>query len=123
MGKFYKMTERKTKNPERVLNEIAVMASNAKSYRGAGVMITAMLLDYGLLERKPNNIGYNITRIMDEKGMTQTELAELTGMSRSSIADYASDKCSPLAENLGKIAVALEVPVDDLVFGSDRKMG
>ena len=47
--------------------------------------------------------------------MTQQELAELSGVSRISIARYETGKVSPNIRALKRIASALKVKIEDLV--------
>lgn len=59
----------------------------------------------------------NLERIRVRKGMTQTELAEITGISRQTINGLENnpDKSCSSATML-KIAQALEVTIDELFF-------
>lgn len=62
----------------------------------------------------------NLAKIRKAKGLTQTELATLSGVPRVSIARYETGKVSPNVRILERLANALQVPMDDLV---DRKAG
>ena len=62
----------------------------------------------------------NLAKIRKSKGLTQTELATLSGVPRVSIARYETGKVSPNVRVLERLAKALNVPIDDLV---DRKAG
>ncbi|MCM1167839.1 MAG: helix-turn-helix domain-containing protein [Lachnospiraceae bacterium] len=65
-------------------------------------------------------IGEKIKYLRKQKGVTQTELAELTGIHQVSIAKYEKDKMIPQPEQLEKITEALNVSrmifVDDGSF-------
>ncbi|MCM1167770.1 MAG: helix-turn-helix domain-containing protein [Lachnospiraceae bacterium] len=65
-------------------------------------------------------IGEKIKYLRKQKGVTQTELAELTGIHQVSIAKYEKDKMIPQPEQLEKITAALNVSrmifVDDGSF-------
>ncbi|MCM1276643.1 MAG: helix-turn-helix domain-containing protein [Lachnospiraceae bacterium] len=54
-------------------------------------------------------IGEKIKYLRKQKGVTQTELAELTGIHQVSIAKYEKDKMIPQPEQLEKITEALNV--------------
>ena len=51
-----------------------------------------------------------------EKGMTQQQLAELTGLARQSIISIEKGRFLPTIENALRIAAALEMPVQDLFW-------
>ena len=59
-----------------------------------------------------------LAEIRKERGYSQAELSEKSGVSRVSIARYETGKVSPNARALKKLAGALRVKIDDLV---DRK--
>lgn len=64
-------------------------------------------------------IGENIKRYRLEKGLTQKELAEKSGITRESIGNYERGDRTPPADILNKIAVALDVITDDLITGGN----
>lgn len=57
----------------------------------------------------------NITEILKEKEVSQQELAELTGISKSAISRYINAQRVPSSENLFKIASALDVMPDEIL--------
>ena len=57
--------------------------------------------------------GDRLRRLRRERGLTQEELAQATGVSRSAVAQWESGR-SGLANKLRRIAAALDVPVRDL---------
>ena len=57
----------------------------------------------------------NIRHYRKIERLSQTELGEMVGMSRFSIAAYENGEQSPTLETLGKIANALAVPIADLI--------
>jgi len=66
-------------------------------------------------------IGDYIREFRKEKGWTQGELAQRSGMSKISIGNYErGDRC-PTLDILQKIADALEVPVNSFVDGSEYR--
>ena len=51
-----------------------------------------------------------------EKGVTQQQLADLTGLARQSIISIEKGRFLPTIENALRIAAALDVPVQDLFW-------
>ena len=61
----------------------------------------------------------NILRILDEKGMTKSELAEKAGVSISFFTDLTNDKANPSLRIIEAVAEALETPLPMLLDSSD----
>ena len=61
------------------------------------------------------DIGQRIAELRRERGLKQDELAELSTLSRISIARYEAGKIEPGARALGRIAEALGVSTDALL--------
>lgn len=66
------------------------------------------------------DIGQRISAQRMAKGITQEELAELSALSRISIARYETGRIEPSAQALNKIADALETTTDELLGRGDR---
>ena len=62
-------------------------------------------------------IGRNIQIVRKEKGMTQRELYEATGISTSQLSSYENGKQMIGLVSLAKIAKALDTSIDRLYFG------
>jgi len=64
------------------------------------------------------HIGDNMRRLREQRGMTLTELAESTEISRSQLTkiEKGSQK-NPGIETLVALATALGTPIEELVFG------
>ena len=62
-------------------------------------------------------IGDNIRDVRRSRGMTQAELAEASGLSRSYLADAEQGRYSPSVKTLQVIASALGVPTSALIDG------
>lgn len=62
-------------------------------------------------------IGDNIRDVRRSRGMTQAELAEASGLSRSYLADAEQGRYSPNVKTLQVIASALGVPTSALIDG------
>lgn len=50
-----------------------------------------------------------------EKGITQEQLAKISGLSRSSIINFETGRRDPRVKDLKKIAQALNVPIKQLL--------
>lgn len=61
----------------------------------------------------------NILRILDEKDMTKSVLAEKAGVSISFFTDLTNDKANPSLRIVEAIAEALETPLPMLLDSSD----
>lgn len=62
------------------------------------------------------NVGKNIKRIRKNKGLTQEQVAKLSNVSKNAIYNYENDKRCPDINVLGKIADALGVSTNDILF-------
>lgn len=69
---------------------------------------------------KNHNIGDNIKSIRKSKKMTQTDFAELMGLSRSYIGDLENNRRNPSIKTLEAIATALDVPIVALLNDSSN---
>ncbi len=63
----------------------------------------------------------NILRILDEKDMTKSVLAEKAGVSISFFTDLTNDKANPSIRIVEAIADALETPLPMLLDSSDME--
>ncbi|PTN11864.1 helix-turn-helix domain-containing protein [Nitrosomonas aestuarii] len=61
----------------------------------------------------------NILRILDEKGLTKSELAKKAGVSIAFFTDLTNDKANPSLRIIEAIAEALETPLPMLLDSSD----
>ncbi len=67
-----------------------------------------------------NNIFFtNVLRILEERGMTKQELAELSGVSTSFLSDITSGKGNPTLNVVENIASALDMPLPALLETTD----
>ena len=62
-----------------------------------------------------------LARIRREKGLTQKELAEIVELHQSQIHRYESGASQPTLDALRKLALALAVTTDELVFEDDER--
>lgn len=64
------------------------------------------------------NIGKAIKYIRKTKGITQTRLAELAGLSANAMCSIENDKAFPNKDTINAISKALNVSVPYLLFAS-----
>jgi transcriptional regulator with XRE-family HTH domain len=70
-----------------------------------------------------NNLGERIKELRRQKNYSQSELADKVGISYAQIGRYETKGAQPPAETLKKIADALGVSPDFLIYGSsDEKV-
>lgn len=60
--------------------------------------------------------GKNLSRYRKEKGLTQEDLVKRSGVAISQIRRYEADKSSPTLDVITRLAKALGVSIDELVF-------
>jgi transcriptional regulator with XRE-family HTH domain len=65
--------------------------------------------------------GQRLARLRKERGFTQKELAERTGLIQALISDYERDKLRLNADMILRFATALEITTDDMLQPSARK--
>ncbi len=62
------------------------------------------------------SIAANLVRLRKAQALNQTQLAELAGLHVNQVRRYETGAAQPSLDGLKKIALALHVPLDDLVF-------
>ena len=65
------------------------------------------------------SVGERIARWRRERGLSQSALALATGVSRSAVAQWETDRAGQVTGNLSRIARALDVSVGVLLHGED----
>lgn len=60
------------------------------------------------------NIGKAIAHFREARGMTQTDLANVTGINQPTISQYERDKREPTEESLERITSALGITLGDI---------
>jgi transcriptional regulator with XRE-family HTH domain len=63
--------------------------------------------------------GDRLKKAREHAGLTQAELAEMTGISRATISNYEVDKFTPTKPNLNAWSLATGVPAEWLRDGTD----
>ncbi|MDB5398212.1 MAG: hypothetical protein QOD93_2099 [Acetobacteraceae bacterium] len=69
----------------------------------------------------PHDIGTRIRAARRDRGLTQDELADTVGVSRSAVAQWETGRTGQITGNLSRIAAALEVNVEYLMHGDDKR--
>jgi transcriptional regulator with XRE-family HTH domain len=67
------------------------------------------------------SVGGRIRQVRAERGWTQDRLAEEVGVSRSAVAQWETDRAGQIRDNLARIAGALDVSVEFLLSGDDKR--
>lgn len=66
--------------------------------------------------------GKNIKKLRKENRYTQTELAILLGITKSTVASYENDSRQPSYDVLVKLAEVFHVSIDNIVLGSTDRI-
>lgn len=61
------------------------------------------------------NFGYRLRKVREEKGLSQVELAEKSGLQPSAVSHFELGRRSPSFDNLKRLADALAVTIDYLL--------
>ena len=69
----------------------------------------------------PPDIGTRIRATRRDRGLTQDELADRVGVSRSAVAQWETGRTGQVTGNLSRIAGVLEVNVEYLMYGDDKR--
>jgi transcriptional regulator with XRE-family HTH domain len=69
----------------------------------------------------PQDIGTRIRAVRRERGLTQDDLADQVGVSRSAVAQWETGRTGQVTGNLSRIAAALGVAVEYLMVGDDKR--
>lgn len=67
------------------------------------------------------NLATRLVVLRKEKGLTQQEMADRIGLHVNQVRRYEAGSTQPSLEALKKIAVALSVTIDSLVFGPEER--
>jgi transcriptional regulator with XRE-family HTH domain len=69
----------------------------------------------------PHDIGTRIRAARRDRSLTQDELADLVGVSRSAVAQWETGRAGQITGNLSRIADTLGVNVEYLMYGDDKR--
>jgi transcriptional regulator with XRE-family HTH domain len=78
-------------------------------------------LSYTNTMSNPTEMGVRIRDIRRERGWTQDQLASSVGVSRSAVAQWETGRAGQVTTNLTRIAEVLEVGVEYLMYGDDKR--
>ncbi len=67
-------------------------------------------------------IGARIQTARRDQGWTQDQLADAVGVSRSAVAQWETGRAGQVTANLTKVAAALGVGVEYLMYGRDKSV-
>ncbi|MEJ0016727.1 MAG: helix-turn-helix transcriptional regulator [Acetobacteraceae bacterium] len=68
----------------------------------------------------PREIGARIRTAREDQGWTQDQLATAVGVSRSAVAQWETGRAGQVTTNLTRVAAALGVGVEHLMYGRDK---
>jgi transcriptional regulator with XRE-family HTH domain len=66
------------------------------------------------------SFGRNLAKLRKEKGLTQEDLVEMSGVAISQIRRYETGKSTPSLAAITKLVEALGASIDEMVFGSPK---
>lgn len=69
------------------------------------------------------SVGMRIRSLRRERGLTQEDLAAATGVSRSAVAQWETDRAGQVRGNLSRIADVLGIGVEVLLHGVASRAG
>lgn len=69
-----------------------------------------------------SKIAYNIKRLRTAKGITQEVFAKTVNVSRQAISSWETGRTQPDIEMIGTLAEALDVSVEELIYGEKRNV-
>jgi len=67
------------------------------------------------LDKAGKNIALNLVGVRRAKGISQSQLARLSGLTRASIALMESGSSNPSLESLVKLSLCLRISIDELI--------
>ncbi len=70
----------------------------------------------------PEHVGQRIRAVRLTRGLTQAELAEAVGVSRSAVAQWETERAGQIRGNLTRISAALGVSVQYLLQGDEATL-
>jgi len=70
-----------------------------------------------------DSVGARIRQSRHDRGWTQVDLAAATGVSRSAVAQWETDRAGQVRDNIARIARALDVSAEYLLHGEDKYAG
>lgn len=68
------------------------------------------------------SFGKRLVELRRKRGLTQQQLCELVGVHVTQLRNYESDRSQPTLEVIRKLALALDITADELVFDPSERM-
>ena len=68
-----------------------------------------------IIESASKNIAFNIVNLRKRKGLSQLQLANITGLTRASIALFESGSANPSLDSLLKLSQGFQISIDELI--------
>lgn len=68
-------------------------------------------------------LGKKLRTLREEKGLSQAALGEISGVNSKLLSKYENERIVPTADTLRKIAQALQISADYLIFDNAPKSG
>jgi len=78
-------------------------------------------MGYSVWMVSPMSIAARLIALRKEQGLTQQEMADKIGLHVNQVRRYESGSAQPSLEALKKIALAMSVTIDSLVFGPQER--
>lgn len=75
-----------------------------------------------LREKKTMTFGKRQAELRRKRGLTQQQLCELIGVHVTQLRNYEGDRSQPTLEVIRKLALALDVSADELVFDPSERV-
>ncbi len=73
-------------------------------------------------EKLASNLARNLVQIREARGITQQQLAKVSGIPRATIANLESGGANPTVLVLSRVSAALQVSLDELI-GAPKQEG
>jgi len=78
-------------------------------------------MGYSVWMVSPMSIAARLITLRKENGLTQQEMADKIGLHVNQVRRYESGSAQPSLEALKKIAIAMSITIDSLVFGPEER--
>ncbi len=78
-------------------------------------------MGYSVWIVSPMSIAARLITLRKENGLTQQEMSDKIGLHVNQVRRYESGSAQPSLEALKKIAIAMSITIDSLVFGPEER--
>ena len=78
-------------------------------------------MGYSVWMVSPMSIAAHLITLRKDNGLTQQEMADKIGLHVNQVRRYESGSAQPSLEALKKIALAMSITIDSLVFGPEER--